>query len=83
MGSDKLTRVTGNESLRKYFDSEYMGAYSINPGAEPVVTIDSVLYGKITLEGGRKEDHVVITFKEKNVPGMCEVKPLVLNGPTY
>lgn len=80
MVSDKLTRVTGNESLRKYFDSEYMGAYSINPGAEPVVTIDSVLYGKITLEGGRKEDHVVITFKEKNVPGMCEVKPLVLNA---
>lgn len=80
MPNDKLTRVTGTESLRKYFDSEYMGAYSINTGAEPIVTIESVLFGKITLDGGRKEEHVVLTFKEKNVPGMCEVKPLVLNA---
>lgn len=80
MGSDKLTRVTGRESLRKYFDSEYMGAYSINTGAEPIVTIEAVLFGKITLDGGRKEEHVVLTFREKNVPGMCEVKPLVLNA---
>lgn len=78
--SDRLDRVTGNESLRKYFDSAYMGAYSINDGAEPIVTIASVMFGRITLDGGRKEEHVVLQFKEKQVPGMCEVKPLVLNA---
>lgn len=78
--SDKLTPVRGNESLRKYFDSPYMGAYSINDGAEPIVTIASVQFGKITLEGGRKEEHVLLSFREKSVDGMCEVKPLVLNA---
>jgi hypothetical protein len=57
-----------------------MGAYSISDGAEPVVTIAEVLFGKITLDGGRKEDHVVMRFAEKSVPGMDEVKPLVLNA---
>lgn len=80
MNNDRLTRVTGNESLRKYFDSAYMGAYSINDGAEPIVTIASVAFGKITLDGGRKEEHVVLQFKERQVAGMCEVKPLVLNA---
>ena len=77
---DKLDRITGNDSLRKYFDSPYMGAYSITEGQEPVVTIAEVLHGKITLEGGRKEDHVLLRFQERSVPGMDEVKPLVLNA---
>lgn len=80
MNGDKLVRVTGEESLRKYFDSAYMGAYSINPGCEPVVTIAEVLFGKITLDGGRKEEHVVLRFAEKEASGLCEVKPLVLNA---
>lgn len=78
--SDRLDRITGNDSLRKYFDSPYMGAYSFADGAEPVLTIAEVLFGKITLDGGRKEDHVVMRFAEKQVPGMSEVKPLVLNA---
>lgn len=78
--SDKLDRVTGGDSLRKYFDSPYMGAYSITEGIEPIVTVSEVMFGKITLEGGRKEDHVVMRFAEKSVPGMDEVKPLVLNA---
>ena len=78
--ADKLDRVTGNDSLRKYFDSPYMGAYSITDGMEPVVTIKEVLHGKITLDGGRKEDHVLLGFSERSVPGVDEVKPLVLNA---
>ena len=78
--ADRLDRVTGADSLRKYFDSPYMGAYSIADGVEPVVTIAEVMFGKITLDGGRKEDHVVLRFVEKSVPGMSEVKPLVLNA---
>lgn len=78
--ADKLDRVTGTDSLRKFFDSPYMGAYSISDGIEPVVTIKEVLQGKITLDGGRKEEHVLLNFAERSVPGMTEVKPLVLNA---
>lgn len=78
--ADRLDRVTGSDSLRKYFDSPYMGAYSFADGAEPVLTISEVLFGKITLDGGRKEDHIVLRFCEKSVAGMSEVKPLVLNA---
>ena len=78
--ADKLDRITGSDSLRKYFDSPYMGAYSISEGQEPVVTIKDIMHGKITLDGGRKEEHVLLSFSERAVPGMDEVKPLVLNA---
>ena len=78
--SDKLEKITGSESLRNLFNSPYMGVYSIDDGAEPIITISDVLFGKITLDGGRKEEHVVLQFAEKSVPGMSEVKPLVLNA---
>lgn len=75
-----LQQITGLSSLKKYFDSEFIGAYSLDPGAEPILTIDSFWYGDVTLAGGRKEPHVVIKFKEKAVPGVEEVKPLILNA---
>ena len=75
-----LQQITGLSSLKKYFDSEFIGAYSLDPGAEPILTIDSFWYGDVTLTGGRKEPHVVIKFKEKSVPGVEEVKPLILNA---
>lgn len=78
--ADKLERITGNASLKRYFDSEYIGAYSLDEGAEPVVTIASLWYGEIVLGGGRKEPHVIIRFREKSVPGCEEVKPLILNA---
>ena len=78
--ADKLERVIGTDSLKKYFDSPYMGAYSISDSAEPIVTIAEVQYGKITLDGGRKEEHIILQFREHNVSGMGEVKPLVLNA---
>ena len=75
-----LERITGNASLKRYFDSEYIGAYSIDPGTEPVLTVDSLWYGEVTLAQGRKEPHVIIRFKEKSIPGVEEVKPLILNA---
>lgn len=78
--ADKLDAVTGKDSLRKYFDTPYMGAYSISIDAEPILTINKVLHGKITLDGGRKEEHLLLSFQEKSVPGMDEVKDLVLNA---
>lgn len=78
--SDKLSRITGDASIKRYFDTDYIGAYSLDEGAEPILTIDSLWYGELTLGGGRKESHVVLKFREKQVPGVDEVKPLILNA---
>jgi len=78
--SDKLNRITGDASIKRYYDTDYIGAYSIDDGVEPVLTIDSLWYGDLTLGGGRKEPHVVMKFREKTVPGVEEVKPLILNA---
>ena len=75
-----MERITGSGSLKRYFNSDYIGAYSIDQGIEPVLTIDSLWYGEVTLAQGRKEPHVVIRFKEKSVQGVEEVKPLILNA---
>lgn len=76
---DKLDRITGTESLKKYFDTDYLGAYSIDDGKEPILTIEGVYQGDLTLTGGRKEHHVVLKFVERAVPGIDEVKPMILN----
>jgi len=78
--SKELERITGDTSIKRYFDTDYIGAYSIDDGFEPVLTIDSLWYGELTLGGGRKEPHVVVKFREKKVPGVDEVKPLILNA---
>jgi hypothetical protein len=78
--TDKMQRLTGDVSIKRYFDTDYIGAYSLDDGAEPIVTIDSMWYGELTLAGGRKENHVVLKFKEKSVPGCDEVKPMILNS---
>ena len=75
-----MERIVGSASLKKYFNSDYIGAYSIEPGIEPILTIESLWYGEITLAQGRKEPHVVVRFKEKAVKGVEEVKPLILNA---
>lgn len=75
-----LERITGDVSIKRYFDTDYIGAYSLDEGAEPVLTIDSIWYGELTLGGGRKENHVVMKFRENRVPGVDEVKPLILNS---
>lgn len=78
--ADKLERITGETSLKRYFSTDYIGAYSIDDGIEPILTIDSMWHGDLTLGGGRKEHHVIVKFKEKRVPGVDEVKPLILNA---
>lgn len=75
-----LIRLTGSASIKRYFDTDYIGAYSLDEGAEPILTIDSLWKGELVLGGGRKEEHVVVAFREKSVPGVDEVKPLILNA---
>ena len=70
--------LKGDEKLER--DSEYMGADDIDNSSEPVLTIRNLYRGKLTLGQGRKEVKNVLTFVEENVPGIAEVRPLIVNS---
>jgi len=79
---DELKRakpLTGKERLGAMRDSEYMGAEDIDPGSEPILTIDHIYYATVTLQRG-KENKDVITFREESVPGIKCVRPLIVNS---
>ena len=79
---DELKRMkpmTGKERLGANRDSEYLGAEDIDPGSEPILTIDHIYNGMVTLQRG-KENKDVITFKEERVPGIKNVRPLIVNS---
>lgn len=79
---DELKRMkpmTGKERLGANRDSEYLGAEDIDPGTEPILTIDHIYNGMVTLQRG-KENKDVITFKEESVPGIKNVRPLIVNS---
>jgi len=79
---DELKRMkpmTGKERLGANRDSEYLGAEDIDPGTEPVLTIDHIYNGMVTLQRG-KENKDVITFREESVPGIKNVRPLIVNS---
>ena len=65
---DKLNRLSGDERLGMHRESEYLGAEDIKPGTKPVLTIEGIYYGKVTLQRG-KENKDVMTFLEKSVDG--------------
>ena len=75
----RMKPLTGSERLGANRDSEYLGAEDIDPGTEPVLTIDAIYNGMITLQRGR-ENKDVIVFKEDRVPGIKNVRPLVCNA---
>ena len=69
--------LKGEEKFER--DSEYMGADDIDSGAEPILTIRNIYRGKVTLQRG-KETKNVLTFVEEKVPGIKEVRPLIVNS---
>ena len=69
--------LKGDERLER--DSEYMGADDIVAGTEPVVTIKNIYRGKVTLSRGREVKNV-LTFVEESVPGIPEVRPMIVNS---
>ena len=73
---ENMRPLQGNESLPR--DADYMGAVDIDNGSEPILTIKNLYNGEITLSQG-KQVKKVITFLEDRVPGINEVRPLVLN----
>lgn len=75
----RMRPLTGNERLGANRDSEYLGAEDIDPGTEPVLTIAAIYNGMVTLQRG-KENKDVIVFKEESVPGIRNVRPLIVNA---
>ena len=76
---DRLTRLTGDERLGQDRDSEYLGAEDIDDGAEPILTIAGLWNGMVTLQRG-KEKKDVLTFAEERVPGIRQVRQLIVNS---
>lgn len=79
---DELKRakpLSGKERLGANRNSEYMGVEDIEPGSEPILTIDHIFNALVTLQRG-KEQQDVMTFREESVPGIKKVRPLIVNN---
>lgn len=59
---------------KKLHNPDYLGAYAIEPGTEPIYTIASVGEESVTGSDGKKETCMVIRFKEAGI------KPMILNA---
>lgn len=79
MTKDKLRQLTGDERLGQMRESEYLGAEDIDDGIEPILTISGLWNGLVTLQRG-KENKDVLTFAEERVPGIMQVRPLIINS---
>lgn len=58
--------------FKKLFNPDYLGAYSLDPGKDMILTIKSVTVQTVTGPDNRKEECPVLFFVEP-------VKPMVLN----
>lgn len=79
MTKDKLRQLTGDERLGQMRESEYLGAEDIDDGVEPILTIAGLWNGTVTLQRG-KENKDVLSFAEERVPGILQVRPLIINS---
>ena len=73
----KMRPLKGDEKFER--DSEYLGADDIDGSVEPVLTIKNLYRGKVTLQRGPEVKNV-LTFVEESVPGISEVRPLIVNS---
>ena len=73
----KMKPLKGDEKFER--DSEYLGADDIDGSVEPVLTIKNLYRGKVTLQRGPEVKNV-LTFVEESVPGISEVRPLIVNS---
>ena len=58
---------------KKLTNSDYLGAYSLEPGRDIVLTIDRVQVETVTGPDGKKEECMVCHWKE-------QAKPMILNS---
>ena len=73
----KMKPLHGDEKFER--DSEYLGADDLDGKIEPVLTIKNLYRGKVTLQRGPEVKNV-LTFVEESVPGISEVRPLIVNS---
>ena len=59
---------------KKLYNPDYLGAYSLEPGQDLVVTIASVRDESVMGTDGKKEECMVMRFSERNT------KPMILNA---
>lgn len=57
---------------KKLVNPDYLGAYSLQPGEEKILTISKVVREKVTGTGGKKQECTVLHFIEQE-------KPMILN----
>ena len=79
MTKDKLRQLTGDERLGQMRESEYLGVEDIDDDVEPVLTISGLWSGMVTLQRG-KENKDVLSFAEERVPGIMQVRPMIVNS---
>lgn len=60
--------------------NSFMATEDFTANSEPILTIDKIGAGECVLDQGRREDHDVIFFAEKSVPGLPVVRPLIVNS---
>lgn len=58
---------------KKLANPDYLGAYALDPGKDMILTIKSVAEENITGADGKKEDCIVMRFREN-------VKPMIINA---
>ena len=77
----KIRILQGEERLGAAArSSAFLAVEDFTAGSEPILTIREVGYGECVLDGGRKEDHDVIFFAETSVPGLPQVRPMLINS---
>jgi len=57
---------------RRFHNPDYIGAYAFQPGERKILTIQKAGLEAVTGQGGKKEDCLVVRFKE-------DEKPLIVN----
>ena len=77
----KIRILSGEERLGAAArSSAFLAVEDFAQGAEPVLTIREVGYGECVLDQGRREEHDVIFFAESSVPGLPQVRPMLVNS---
>lgn len=64
--------MTDKTHWKRLINPDYIGAYALPPGMDMTVEILSVGRKKVTVSGGKKEDHTVVELRGQ--------KPLILNS---
>jgi hypothetical protein len=65
--------MSGQTHWKKLHNPDYLGAYSLEPGKDMILTISKVVNEMVTGPDNRKEECIVVHFVEKQ-------KPMIINA---